>query len=673
MFTNLLQNAFDAISAARRDAGQVWISVQRSGDGKANQYFLRGYNLDHGTDFAVSLDGVPVNMPTNAHGQGYSDLNHLIPELIDTIDYRKGPYFAGNGDFSSAGSADIHYVNQLDQNFMQATLGSFGYRRMLVAGSGRLQADDGPVLRGAIESLGQDGPWTTPEGMGKLNGLLRLSDGSRASGWSLDASLYQARWNSTDQVPLEMIQSGQLGTYSALDPSDGGESSRAIFSGEWHDADASGYRRLSAYMQHYHLQLWSDFTYYAYRNPLLGCAQIASNLGVSFNLPGFGAGGCPLAPNANTPTDQFSQFENRNTVGTQLVRGFNHALWGADSVTELGLQVRHDDIDVGLLDTQSRVAFYTVSRDQVSETMASVYAQNATAWTPWLRTLLGVRADHLSMDMSSQVITQNSGSASQGIVSPKFSLVLGPWQKTEVFVNLGSGFHSNDARGVLGLVDSTTGQAAAPVPALVSSFGRELGVRSELIPGLQTSLALWSLDSASELVYSADSGIGSTSPNGASTRYGVEWNNHWNYQHWLLLDADFAWTHARYATLNDNGQAGDMIPNAVSQVAIVRATAYGLGPWTLGWETRFIGAYPLTQDGTLVAPPAVVSNLRLQYAVTRQADLALDVLNVFGAQYDDIAYGQDYQTSATGAYEPNGVTVHPGEPQQVRLTLRLKF
>ena len=658
------------------------VVMQHSGDGKANQYFLRGYNLDHGTDFATSLDGVPVNMPTHAHGQGYSDLNYLIPELVDTIDYRKGPYFAGHGDFSAAGSADIHYANRLDSNFMQATLGTFNYRRLLVAGSTTLGRQsgapgddaDGPVLLGAIESLGEDGPWTTPEGLGKINGLVRLSDGSRASGWSLDGNLYQAHWNSTDQVPLPLFQSGQLGTYSALDPTDGGESSRAILSGEWHDADASGYRRLSAFVQHAHLQLWSDFTFYAYRNPLLGCARIASNLGIgSFNLPGFSPGDCPLAPNANSPTDQFSQFENRNTVGTQLVRGWKHALWGKDSVTEFGVQARHDDIDVGLLDTQSRQTFYTVSRDQVSETATGLYAQNATTWTPWLRTLLGARYDQVDMDMNSEVITQNSGHASQGILSPKFSAVFGPWERTELFVNLGSGFHSNDARGVIGRIDSTTGQAASPVPALVSSFGREIGVRSEALPGLQTSLSVWSLDSASELIYNADSDIGSTSPNGASTRYGVEWNNHWAYGHWLLLDADFAWTHARYANMDDNGQAGDMIPNAVSQVTVLRATAYRLGPWTLGWETRFIGAYPLTQDGSLMAPSATVSNMRLQYALSRQVDLALDVLNVFGALYDDIAYGQDYQTSASGVYEPNGVTVHPGEPQQLRVTMRMRF
>ncbi|MGB8076303.1 MAG: Plug domain-containing protein, partial [Gallionella sp.] len=180
------------------------VVTQHSGDGKANQYFLRGYNLDHGTDFATFVDGVPVNMPTNAHGQGYSDLNYLIPELVQNIDYRKGPYFAEDGDFSSAGSAKFHYRNSLDSNLFNLTAGAYGYRRALLAGSTNLAshesnpgstATDGnnsPTLLGALELLGENGPWTEPEGLHKINGLLRLSDGAPAQGWSADGVYYDS-------------------------------------------------------------------------------------------------------------------------------------------------------------------------------------------------------------------------------------------------------------------------------------------------------------------------------------------------------------------------------------------------------------------------------------------------------------------------------------------------
>ena len=626
------------------------VVTQHSGDGKANQYFLRGYNLDHGTDFAITLDGVPANMPTNAHGQGYADVNYLIPELVDRIEYRKGPYFADTGDFSSAGSAAVQYRKNLERNIADLTVGGFGYRRALIAASAPLAPADaasasaigsaGPTLVGALELAHDNGPWVLREDFQKINALLRLSNEHAASGWSLDAVFYDASWNSTDQVPLSLVESGQLGRFSALDPTDGGSTGRKILSGEWHARDSQGYTKAAAYFEHYRLQLWSDFTFFELR-PTTG--------------------------------DQFEQAENRNLLGGQVVHGWDHTLFGRDSVTEAGVQTRHDNIDVSLRNTKARMQFQTVSNDDVSETLVSAYLQNTTAWTPWLHTLAGLREDHVDMYMTSHVLPQNSGNASGSRLSPKLSVILGPWNKTEFFADAGKGFHSNDARGVIDNVDPTTLAPASAVPALVGSTGKELGVRTEAISGLQSSLALWSLNNASELIYNADSDIGSTSPNGASRRYGVEWNNHWIPTRWLLLDADLAWTHARYAMANENGASGDLIPNAVAEVALFRATLHQLGPWSAGWETRYIGPYPLSQDGSLTAPSATVTNLRVQRELAPGVSLSADVLNVFNREYFDIAYEQDYRVSPTTSVVANGVSVHPGEPRQLRLTLRLRF
>jgi outer membrane receptor protein involved in Fe transport len=626
------------------------VVTQHSGDGKANQYFLRGYNLDHGTDFATFVDGVPVNMPTNAHGQGYTDLNYLIPELVQRINYSKGPYFAEDGDFSSAGSAKILYRNSLDRNFANLTVGAYDYRRALFAGSTPLTQQGstskgggasafgtgGPTLLGAVEFLSENGPWMEPEGLHKYNGLLRLSDGTAARGWSVDAIYYDASWRSTDQVPLELIQSGQLGRFSSLDPSDGGNSGRAILSGEWHSQNEQGYTRASAYMQHYRLQLWSNFTFFE-SNPVMG--------------------------------DQFSQVEHRNLVGGQVAKGWTQHLFGHDSITEAGLQVRHDAIHVGLLNTQNRIQYAAVTDDKVNLTSTGIYVQNTTNWTNWLRTVAGLREQNVIMDMNSLVIPQNGGNASGSKLLPRLSLIFGPWNKTEYFVNAGKGFHSNDARGVIGKVDST-GAPTVPAPALAGSVGKEIGVRTEIIRGLQSSLALWSLNSDSELVYSADSGT--TEPKGASKRYGVEWNNHMAVNRWLLLDADLAWTHARYSIMNDNGATGNLIPNAVNKVALIAATAHQ-GPWSGGVVTRYIGGYPLTQDGSLVAPSAIVTNLRVQREFSRDFSVQLDVLNLFNREYYDIAYGQDFQVTPTSPLVPSGITVHPGEPRQLRFTAKLKF
>ena len=629
------------------------VVTQHSGDGKANQYFLRGYNLDHGTDFATFVDGVPVNMPTNAHGQGYTDLNFLIPELVEKIDYRKGPYFAEDGDFSSAGSARIKYVDNLDHGILNLTAGDNDYRRMVLAGSTPLSrltsgADTGatgPRVLGALELEEDNGPWKTPEGVRKFNGLLRLSDGTYSKGWSVDAVGYASHWTSTDQVPLALIENGTLCRFCALDPTDGGRSARAIVSGEWHEHDADGYMNVSAYAEHYNLKLWSNFTYFELR-PATG--------------------------------DQFEQQESRNFVGAQIVKGWDHPLFGKDSVTEVGLQIRHDHIDVGLFNSEARVAFQTVSNDHVDETEIGAYVQNTTPWTPWFRTLVGLRGDNVDMRMRAVQIPDNSGSGSGNRLSPKVSLIFGPWEETEFFANAGRGFHSNDARGVIDKIDSTSVAAgdpmpSSPVPALVASKGAELGLRSEIIPGLQTSLAFWRLDSDSELVYSADSAVGSTQANGASKRHGIELNNHLVLNRWLLVDADMAWTHARYADANANGETGDYIANAVSRVGLFGVTLHQLGPWSAGLITRFIGAYPLSQDGTLTTPSAIVSNLLVKRALTPRVTLQLDVLNLFDRKFYDIAYEQDYRVSPTAPVVPTGETVHPGEPREFRVSLNFKL
>ena len=620
------------------------VVTQHSGDGKANQYFLRGYNLDHGTDLAISVDGVPSNMPSHAHGQGYADLNYLIPELVSDIRYRKGPYGAENGDFSAAGSADIHYIRGLNQGFVSATTGSYGFQRLLAADSTNWSASDLTLL-GAVEVQHSDGPWTSPEGLKKLNTLLRLSSGDQGEGWTLNAIHYTAHWNSSDQVPLSLIQSGALGRFSALDPTDGGNTGRDILSMEWHSLDDDGGTSLSAYLQHYRLQLWSDFTFY-------------ENQGMG-------------APNSTLPSDQFEQVENRSIQGLQLSHHWNHLLGGFKSNSEVGAQLRHDNINVGLLNTQSRIPFNNVTSNLISETSAGTYFKNTLYWNSWARSVVGVREDWVGMNMYSKILSQNSGSASDQKLSPKFSVILGPWEKTELFLSEGHGFHSNDARGVIDKMNPSDSTPTTRVPALVAAEGKEVGIRTLAISGLESALVVWTLDSNSELVYTADSGT--TDPKGSSKRLGVEWNNHYSLLHWLLIDADFAWTHARYAQMNANGGTGNYIPNAIPRVARIGVTAHPNQGWAGSLELRYFSDYPLTQDGSLQAPSAVVTNLRLQNQIAPRITLALDVLNLFDRQYFDIAYGQDYTASPTATKVDPGVTVHPGEPREFRLTLKLSI
>lgn len=596
------------------------IVTQHSGDGKANQYFLRGFNLDHGTDFATTVDGLPVNMPSHGHGQGYADLNFLIPELVDRIEYRKGPYFAKNGDFAAAGSADIVYRRTLDAPFAALTLGQREYRRLVGGGSAEL--GQGVQLLGAVEAMHNDGPWVVSEHLRKSNALLTLSSGTRAEGWSGSLMAYDATWNSTDQIPQRAIAAG-MNRFDTLDPSDGGSTRRASLSGQWHRDTGTSATRLAAYAIDYRLELFSNFTY-ALERPATG--------------------------------DQFSQQDRRSIYGVSASHAVDHPLAGFTARSEIGVQLRHDRIRVGLFDTQAREIIATTRDDKVRETQLGLYGQTTLELTPWLRGVAGLRADSARFCVDGLSDAANSGSVSDHLLSPKLSLILGPWAKTEFFFNAGKGFHSNDARGVV--VDA---------PGLVAARGLELGARSEWLPGLQSSLALWKLDFDSELVYVGDAGA--TEPNRPSTRRGVEWNNRWIPRPWLLVDADLAWTHARFANADP---AGKRIPNAVDKVASLAVSLRDRGPWSGSLQWRYLGSGALIEDNSVRSRSSLTTNLRIARKLGAKAELTLDMFNLFDRKVDDIQYF--YESQLPGEAAPVADRhVHPAEPRTLRLTLRVDF
>ncbi len=615
------------------------IVTQHSGDGKANQYFLRGFNLDHGTDFATRINGMPVNMPTHGHGQGYTDLNFLLPELVQRIEYRKGPYFAGNGDFSSAGSADIVYLRKFDAPFGEVTLGEGGYRRG-VAGTS-FEIAPGLTLLGAAEAMGNDGPWTVPEGLRKANGIVTLSGGTAANGWSASLMGYRAKWTATDQVPQRAIDAGVVngrpfGRFDSLDPTTGGDTSRASASAEWRADGAfglAGRSKLSAYAIRYRLDLNSNFTY-ALERPADG--------------------------------DQFKQTDRRSVYGLDASQTFSHGLGGLDARSEFGASLRHDRIRVGLYDSVARAITATVREDAVRETLAGLYGQTGLELGPRLRAVLGVRADQVRSTVDALSLPANGGRASDTLVSPNLSLVFnpfGPAGKTEFFFNAGRGLHSNDARGTTATVDPRTGDPVDKVPPLVASRGFEVGARTEAVRGLQSSIALWKLDFDSELVYIGDAGA--TEASGASTRRGVEWNNRYIPRPWLLFDADLAWTHARFRN-------GDRIPNAVDRVASLAATVRELGPWSASLQLRYLGPGALIEDNSVRSFSSTTLNLRLGYRVTRAVNVSLDVFNLLDRQVHDIQYL--YESQLPGEAAPVADRhVHPAEPRTARLTLRARF
>ncbi len=620
------------------------IVTQHAGDGKANQYFLRGFNLDHGTDFATTVGGVPVNMPTHAHGQGYTDLNFLIPELVDQIRFRKGPYYAEEGDFASAGAAHIDYFRRMDSNLAQVTLGEHGYARSLLAGSPAV--GNGHLLYG-LEWFHNDGPWQVPENYRKLNGVLRYSEGTANDGFSVTAMAYRGQWTSTDQVAQRAIDGGLVSRYGSLDPTTGGETHRYSLAADWARRDKDSQSRANVWWLRSGLDLWSNFQYCL--------ADMAAT------------GTC-------TTGDQFKQAERRVAGGASASRTFYDTWAGRPVANAFGVQGRIDRLDpVGLYATQGRTTVSTVREDQVTQRSLSLWAQNDIQWTTWLRSIVGLRGDAYDFKVDSS-LSANSGKASDQMVTPKLSLVFGPWRRTEFYLNYGHGFHSNDARGTTlsrdpgtGLAVDSDGNPIRQVPPLVRTRGREIGLRSEPVAGWQTSLALWQLDAASELLFVGDAGT--TEPSRPTRRYGLEWTNLYVANRWLAFDADLAWSHARF---RDDQAVGSYVPGAVTTTANLGVTVDNTGPWFGALRLRYFGPRPLVEDNSVRSQGSALTNLRVGYKLDRQTRISLDIYNLFDRKVNDIEYW--YESQLAGESSPLfDRHVHPTEPRTARLTFSYRF
>jgi hypothetical protein len=655
------------------EAAPGLIVTQHSGEGKANQYFLRGYNLDHGTDMAIYVDGVPINLRTHAHGQGYSDLNWLMPETINAVDVRKGPYFADEGDFGSAGNMHVSFIDSIGKTILQTTIGSFGYQRVFSMGA--VKAGSGTWLF-AGETGFYNGPWVNPDDMRKLNGMLRYTEGTAATGLSVTAQAYSNKWNSTDQVPSRAISTRQIGRFGEEDPTDGGNASRFALSVRATGTDELGAWKANAYIVKSELDLFNNFTYFL-SNPTQG--------------------------------DQFHQHDDRLLLGANAAQTHKSMLMGLPMETAVGIQTRYDAIRLGLSDTVERGFLSNIRSDEAGEGSIGIYAQSTVHWTSWLKSTLGWRADYFEARVNSLYDANNSGFVQAGLGSPKVTVTLGPFYKTELFFGAGEGMHSNDARGA-----TITEDPADPLvklsasPLLVRTKGAETGIRTKIIPGLDSSVSVFILDQASEIVFQGDAG--DTAASRPSERYGIEFTNKYRPFSWLSLDADLALTHARfvgfdsdqaqlYASLAGFPQAqignapGNYIPNAPAMVASAGITLGEKTGWFGGLRYRFLGVSPLTEDNAFRSPAVSIFNGRVGYQFENGWKLQLDALNLFDTKTNQITYAYGSLIKTDGLFNlcfpPSGGApqapaavcqtgvmdrvLHPIEPLAFRLTLAATF
>ncbi len=611
------------------------VITQHSGPGKANQYFLRGFQLDHGTDFAVTLNDVPQNLPSHAHGQGYLDLNYMIPELVNDIEYRKGPYSADVGDFSSAGSADIHYVNTLPRGVALFEGGSYGYARALIANSGPLGKGN---LLYAFEYGHEDGPWDRPDAYKKVNAVLRYSQGDQNMGWSVTGTGYHGEWRATNQVAERAIDQGLIDRFGTLDPYDAGNSQRYTVVGEGHQKDVNGETRIAAYGAWYDMDLFNDFTYFL-NDPIHG--------------------------------DEFEQQDRRFYSGVRAYHTFYTQIFGRDSSFTVGVQVRNDDINNGLYTNEHRVRLSTVTKNDILETSVGVYVENRTQWLEKFRTEASARVDYYNMNVSSN-LDANSGNVNTAIFSPKVNLVFGPWYKTEIYLSGGYGFHSNDARGVTTTIVPSTLVPTSHATPLVRGKGAEVGVRTGIVPNLQSTVTVWALDLDSEEVFNGDSA--ETVPGRPSRRYGVELSNFYTPTDWLSLDGDYSLSRAKYR--DHDPAVGDDVPESIASVLEAGITVHDL-PRLRGLfgslRVRYFGPRPLIEDNSVQSNSSTLINAQIGYHFDDVWTLRADFLNLANTKTDDIQY---YYTSRLRGEPAGGVNdkhIHPAEPFEVRVGLEAHF
>ena len=619
------------------------IVTQHSGEGKANQYFLRAFNLDHGTDLALEVDGMPVNMPTHAHGQGYSDFNFVIPELAADLHYKKGPYYADEGDFATAGTAGVGLVNEVHTSAALG-FGEDGYRRTLLMGSTALA---GGTLIGAGEIYHNDGPFDVPDGYNRLNGMLRYYRGNPQDYTTLTAMAYSGRWTSTDQVPQRAIDSGVIDRFGSLNPTDGGISSRSSLSFDRVRRDDQEQLQVSAYVIRYKLDLWSTFTYYL-KDPVNG--------------------------------DQMLQHDDRVVYGLKASQTWFGNLSGLPMINVIGLQTRIDDIrDVGIFPTFERQVIGTTQNASVLESNAALYAENSIQWLPRLRSTLGLREDRFDFDVKDKM-TGGDGSCNVGsdplgcdtgdkrasIFSPKLGIVLGPWAETTFFLNAGDGYHSNDARGV---TRSGQNPQQLPVTPLTRATGAEVGAATRFLPNLESRLDVFQLKLKSELVFDGDAGV--TTPSGATTRRGIEWSNTYRFNSWLAADVNAAFTRARFDSNAAADDPGRYVPNSPTNVIDAGLTAQRESGWFGSVHARHFGESPLVEDNSARSP--AYTTVDAQIGIRRgQWTAALDIFNAANVKWNDIEYFYVSRLKNEPAPVP-GYEVHPGVPRTLRAHLQYLF
>ncbi len=602
------------------------IATQHSGPGKANQYFLRGINLDHGSDFSTYFDGMPVNFRTHAHAQGYMDLNFIIPEIIERVEFQKGPYFADTGDFSLAGSNAMKTYDTLAENFSELSFGSQDELRFVTANS--FELNSGKLLA-AFEHHSLDGHFDLDQDVRKINGLLKYTGDIAGLPSQITFSGYDSEWVSTNQVPQRAVDSGLISRFGFIDPDLGGESHRYSLTGNF---KLYGWD-LNLYASSYYMSLINNPTYFL-NNPIDG--------------------------------DEFEQEDERRLFGGSLRKVSAAQIAGLPATHTVGVDVRYDDVnELNLFNTISRRRVGSIREDEAQEFSVGLFAESQISLTEKLRATLGLRVDYYDFEVDA-LRPANSGSDSDSLWQPNLGLAYRVNENIELYLNYGHGFHSNDVRAAVNTIDPVSGDPTQAQDVLVEGKGSEIGFRYDSLRGFNIAVAAFELRTDSELVFVGDAGT--TEPSDPTRRNGIEVNSFWEIDENWVFDFSAAKTSGYFRGLPSTA---DSITDAHEEVLAAGLTHVGNNGLTASLRVRHFSDAALTEDEAVQKDGSTLVHAGISYKLS-DWEIGLDVLNLLDAEDDDIAYYFESQLpgEASGVED---IHFHPSNPRHIRLLLKYRF
>ncbi|MBN2639156.1 MAG: TonB-dependent receptor [Bacteroidales bacterium] len=643
------------------------IIAQHAGGGKAEQIFLRGFDCDHGTDIDITVDGIPVNMVSHAHGQGYADLHFLIPELIDQLSVYKGPYFAQFGNFSTAGAVAIKTKDYLQSNSIKLEAGQFNtYKTTLLLQSGKDNARQNGIL--ATQYYQTDGPFDFPQKLKRMNVFgkyfVNLDSKSRIT---LTTNAFNSAWDASGQIPMRVVEMDSINRFGAIDPMEGGTTMRANTSLLYELTQGNKKYALQFYLTNYNFKLFSNFTYFL-TDPNDGdmIEQVENRLMNGMN----------------------ATYQNMSQLGSKTIR-FNG-----------GTGYRTDNIETALWHSPNRIRTEALSKAQITETNLFAWAQCKIIFNENWRIELGLRGDYITYNVNDELGTaqdtlanglpQASGYAQQAMLNPKFNIVYSPDPMMDLYFNAGTGFHTNDARNVIftkkakeieqvllregktpqeinqWLIQHNFDPEQQFTGSMPRAYGAETGFRLHLFRRLNFGAGIWFMYLDKEFVYVGDGGYSELS--NPTRRLGLDMEAHLNISRHIWADGNMTLSKGRIVGLPEGE---NFIPLAPQFTFTAGITALDIKGWDFSLRTLHVGSRPANENNSVTALGYTLLNGGINYHWKRYT-FSLIGENLMNTEWNEAQF--DTESRMYWESEPvSELHFTPGNPRNFRMAISVNF